>query len=351
MSSSIESVPAPAGWLLNREFDVTFVFGVALLALASGLVVLLRPQLFLWVLTADLWLLGYHHVISTFTRLAFDKRSLREYWFFVFLLPPIVLTVTFAAAWTFGYWIIASVYLYWQWFHYTRQSWGISKVYAAKSGGQVDDDPIFAGVCFYLIPIWGILYRSWQAPETFLFVELRVIPVPEILVQAVGVAAVLSTAAWLWTRFKLWQSGRLPIGHTFYMLSHFLIFAIAYRLIENITIGWLVVNVWHNAQYILFVWLYNANRFKSGIDPMAPFLSEISQPRNILRYMFCCLAISTMVYWFIQSLTVDQLVAGLPMAIVVFQAVNFHHYIVDSRIWKVRKPSMRSTLGLSSAPS
>ncbi|NJR71545.1 MAG: alpha/beta fold hydrolase, partial [Synechococcales cyanobacterium CRU_2_2] len=32
-----------------------------------------------------------------------------------------------------GLWSIVTLYLYWQWFHYTRQSWGISQVYRRKA--------------------------------------------------------------------------------------------------------------------------------------------------------------------------------------------------------------------------
>jgi hypothetical protein len=38
----------------------------------------------------------------------------------------------------------------------------------------------------------------------------------------------------------------------------------------------------------------------------------------------------------------------LSATIVLYQIVNFHHYIVDSSIWKVRKPKMQETLGLQS---
>ena len=72
------------GWLRNRNFDTTFVRGVALVALLSGVGVIKRPDLFPAILIADLFLLGNHHVISTFTRLAFDRQSLREYRFYVF---------------------------------------------------------------------------------------------------------------------------------------------------------------------------------------------------------------------------------------------------------------------------
>jgi hypothetical protein len=317
-----------------------------LLALLSGLTLLIQPDLFPWVLAADLWLLGYHHVISTFTRLAFDKESLQQNRFFIFVLPFIVFATTFGVASTLGIWTITSVYLYWQWFHYTRQSWGISQVYRAKSGGLVTDSPLYAKLCFYLVPAWGILYRSWQAPETFLFVDLRVIPVPELLVNVVGIAALASVLIWGFQRMQMWRAGRLPLAHTIYMLSHFTIFFVGYVLIEDITFGWLVINVWHNAQYILFVWLFNTNRFKKGIDKKATFLSRISQPKNMARYMLICLGISTIFYFSTELATTGRELIGIPIVILLYQTINFHHYIVDSFIWKVRKKTMQKTMDI-----
>ena len=351
MAGAAEIPHAQQGWLRNRTFDVTFVHGVAALALLSGIVVILRPDLFAAVLIADLWLLGYHHVIATYTRLAFDRESLREHRFFIFVLPFIVFAATFLLAWAIGVWVIASIYLYWQWFHYTRQSWGISQVYRAKSNGLVSDSPVFARLSLYLVPLWGILYRSWQAPETFLFVELRVVPVPGWLVTTVGLAAAATVAAWAVQRLRMWREGRLPVAHTGYMVSHFVIFLVGYRLIEDITFGWLVINVWHNAQYILFVWLFNSNRFAKGIDSRAPFLSRISQPGRIGSYLATCFGISTLIYALAAVVTHERLMAGLPLAIIVYQAVNFHHYIVDSRIWKVRRKPMRKTLNLDESGS
>jgi len=118
-------------------------------------------------------------------------------------------------------------------------------------------------------------------------------------------------------------------------------------IIEDITNGWLVINIWHNAQYILFVWLFNTNRYRGGVDSKAHFLSTISQPQNIFRYLFFCFAVGTLVYLSIMYVTAAYLVAGLPLAILFCQAVNFHHYIVDSQIWKVRKKPMQATMGVS----
>jgi hypothetical protein len=39
--------------------------------------------------------------------------------------------------------------------------------------------------------------------------------------------------------------------------------------------------------------------------------------------------------------------AALPLVVVAYQVINFHHYVVDSVIWKVRKKALRQNLGVT----
>ena len=56
--------------------------------------------------------------------------------------------------------------LYAQWFHYTRQSYGISRMYLRKAGAiSAWRDFVLDGV-IYALPLWGILYRSYQSPRS-----------------------------------------------------------------------------------------------------------------------------------------------------------------------------------------
>lgn len=344
-ATTIHDQSPAAGWLRGLPFDLQFIVGIAAIALLSGAVVVMEPRLFLPILLADLWLLGYHHVISTYTRLCFDSESFRAHRFLLLGLPLIVIAGVAGIAYGVGLWTLATVYLYWQWFHYARQSWGVSQVYRRKAGDLIPPDERIGQVAFYLLPLWGILYRSHQDPGTFLGLELRVIPIPELAVDIAGVAALATLGWWLATRVAMWRRGRLPVAHTIYMLSHFVIFAFAYLIIESIDAGWLVVNVWHNAQYIVFVWLFNNNRFKDGVDPKAKFLSTISQTRNAWLYVGICLALSTVVY-----LTIDTVFSALALVplVVIYMTINFHHYIVDSLIWKVRRRPIQKVLGITS---
>ena len=349
LANAVATHAIDPGWLRSQQYDLTLIRDMTFIAILSGIVVSLNPAMFGVILVADLWLLGYHHVIATMTRLAFDGQSLRQHRFLVFVLPVLVFGATFLLAWQVGIWIIASIYLYWQWFHYTRQSWGISQAYRRKAGERASDNPLLTKSCFYLVPAYGILYRSWQAPDMFLYQELRVIPVPELLVNFVGALALSTFLLWAAGRVVAWRAGRLAPAHTYFMLSHFAIFTIGYRFIDDITHGWLVINIWHNSQYILFVWLFNTNRFKGGIEPSARFLSWLSQSHNKIRYFLVCFGISTAVYAAVLLAVGKDMIAGLPLAVLVYQAINFHHYIVDSVIWKMRKKPLRQNLGLEDA--
>ena len=53
-------------------------------------------------------------------------------------------------------------------------------------------------------------------------------------------------------------------------------FGVAYIWTRDITFGWLMINIWHNFQYILFVWMFNNRRFKGGARSTGafPFLHQ-----------------------------------------------------------------------------
>ena len=333
-------------WLRSREFDLGFILGIPALSFASVGLILSFPQLFWYVVAIDLWILGYHHVISTYTRLCFDRKSFAESRFLIFGLLPIVAIATLAVAAVAGVWIIVSVYFYWQWWHYTRQSWGISRAYRGKDRAALYESGRLDVAIFYAWPVLGILNRSAQDPGTFIGLPIKVIPVPQVAVTLAAVATVVLTAIWILRRLQAWRAGRLAPLHTLYMATHFLVFGAFYVAVADVTFGWLGVNIWHNAQYILFVWLFNARRFKDGIDPEARFLSYISQPGRLWLYLLTCVAITGVVYIGILGTLEAALAAGMAGTVVLYQIVNFHHYVVDSLIWKQRTAPIRTTLGL-----
>ncbi len=340
------TAPIHPGWLRNAHFDLTFVVGAAVLGIASGLLVVARPDLFGLVLVLDLWLLGYHHVIATYTRLCFDIESAKANRFLLVYVPPLVIAGVALAYFTFGAWMIASVYLYWQWWHYTRQSYGVGQVYKKKSGVSFTQSDLLSKAAIYALPLWGIIHRSNQAPETFLGMEVKVFILPAMIETIAGVLAAVSVVWWGIDRWRARQRGEFAPMHALYMLSHWAVFYVGYVVIANIDAGWITLNVWHNAQYLLFVWLFNTNRFSKGVDERAVFLSTISQRKNIVAYFGLLVAIAAIVY-FSAATALSAVDTSLPLILLVYQAINFHHYIVDSKIWKVRKKPIQETLRLT----
>ena len=333
-------------WIRNATFDSGFIFGLLALSCITGLIILMEPTLFYPILVIDLWFLGYHHVISTFTRICFDKESFKEHKFLMVGLLPIVIVFTVGVAWVFGLWVIVSIYFYWQWFHYTRQSWGMSRAYRGKDREAAYENGWIDQSIFYSLPVFGIISRSAEQHPKFIGMELWSFPVPTLVSDLSGYIAVGLLIYWVMARIKAALDGRLAVVHTMYMITHFAIFYLAYIATSDITLGWLMINIWHNAQYILFVWMYNNKRFKDGVDPDAKFLSYISQSGRLWLYLLTCIAITGVIYWGVLR-TIDWFFfAGLSATIVLYQIVNFHHYMIDSKIWKLRKPKMQETLQL-----
>lgn len=341
-STVVTPQTASRGWLRSASFDLHFIVTIAVLAVATGCLTLLRPDLFALFLLLDVWLLGYHHVVSTFTRLVFDRESFQQNRFLVIQLPVIVILGTAAAVWGFGEWILPTTYLYWQWFHYTRQSYGIERMYRRKADERAIIDDYVSTRALYLLPIFGILYRSWQTPGVFVGMPVWTFPVPLFVLIVVGALAAVATGYWIWQQVNAYMQGRLATAHCLYVSSHLLIFLVGYCLIKDITAGWLVLNIWHNAQYILFVWWFNNKRFNNTVDPKSQFLSTISKRENLVIYMGICLGISTVIYTMLQGATTSVAESSaISFTLIAMMVLNFHHYIVDGIIWKRRriKPS------------
>ena len=160
---------------------------------------------------------------------------------------------------------------------------------------------------------------------------------PEVLVTALGTAAAAAIAVWAIRAGRAAIRGELDSRYTAFVASHVGIFLAAYVLIDDVNVGWLAINVWHNLQYVLVVWMVNGKRYAGGIDPKARLLSTISQPGRPAAYFGSCLAVSTMIYLLLGQVTSAVLGGGVAAILGIYMGINFHHYVVDAMIWKRRR--------------
>lgn len=327
--------------------DYCFIGLIPAVAVVTGLFAYFYPQYFLLILLLDLWLLGYHHVISTFTRIGFDKSSVVEHWKLLFPLPVLVCIFVYSGYQFAGGILIGSIYLYWQWYHYTRQSEGIAKTYAIKSGSKQFANSPFNRVVFYLVPAASFLYLISSGPDQFLTIPIYTFYLPDSFRSFLICLCLVCIAGWLFTAIKAYIKNEISGLYLGYSLSHFFIYIVSYIVINEINYSWLTINIWHNAQYIAFVWLYNRKRYASGIDPMRRVISYLSQPGRFAQYLLVCLMFSTLTYLFLKwAISTLHETAGIDLALtgLVYFAINFHHYIVDSKIWKLRKQEISRNL-------
>ena len=332
-AATIPVPPRSPGWLVDRKFDLMFIFGTALLSLGLGVVAAVAvPQLFIPVLILNLWLLGYHHVLATFTRLCFDKESHRQSWALLYIAGPAMLLFVIGV-WQFvGIWLLTSIYLYAQWFHYARQSWGVSRGYERSAGTGFHDRSWLTQAVFYGAPLLGILRWSYLSPETFLSMPLKTLPVTQEMYYAGAAVMAVLVVVWLVRMAGQWREGVLPRAYVCFMGTHFAVFGIGYLMMPTLESAWLVVNIWHNLQYIMFVWAYNNRRYRGGPDPEAKVLSVISQKKNWAIYVMVTLMLTLLVYGGLNMFMKTFLVT-VPLFIA-YQAINYHHYIVDAVIWR-----------------
>jgi hypothetical protein len=330
---------APKTYIWTEQFDTTLVVAPLLAGLGAAAIVAADQSLYPILLVADLWLLGYHHVIATYTRLAFDGQSLRRNRFLAVDLLLIVTAATLLVAMSAGVWVIASAFLYLQWFHYMRQGYGIARMYfrATPQGRLPGARDWAADLVIYLVPIYGIAARSSSMGTLFLALPVRALALPDAVVMLLGALAGSAAALWLARTVRDVLNDNVDVAYTCFILSHTAVFMLAYVVIADVNTGWLAINVWHNFQYVLVVWMANAKRYASGIDASARLLSRISQPGRAIAYFATCIGITTLVYGLLNRFTVLVLGGGMGLTVGIYMGINFHHYVVDALIWKRRK--------------
>jgi hypothetical protein len=326
--------------LSERAFVRWFVGAVSLFALSVAAVVAVRPSLWPYVVTADLWLLSFPHVASTFSRTAFRAADRREHRWLLVALPLLSLGGVAAIAGVAGIAALNGGYFFWQTFHYVRQGRGMYRALRHANGAEATDP--LADWTMYLVALWAVAHRVAQRPTTFLSVPiaLPVIPAQVEIVCAITAALAFFAYALRSVRDALLERCRLEPASSLYLLTQVVIFVAAYVVIDAPSIGWLAVNLWHNAQYLFFVYAWNnrryAHRFHDNPDDQPETLRWFVAPERWWLFYAGFAAIGAAMYT-VAALLADASVAlfGLGATyLVLVHGINAHHYIADMVLWR-----------------
>ena len=230
---------------------------------------------------------------------------------------------------------------------YTRQSEGIAKAYTFKSKTELAGSHFFNRFVFYSVPISTFLVMSSRQHPEFLWSDVYTMPIPSVLADALLFVSITTALYWLVRQLVGVHKGSLSPLVLTYFISHFCVYLFAYVIISDINKGWLLINIWHNLQYIAFVWVCNVNQYADPTKGASKFRQWLCAPENWLFYFIICFLISHVFYSGTEmAINLFPVEIAASLMIIVYQSINFHHYIVDACIWKLRKKSVRAAVGV-----
>jgi hypothetical protein len=273
------------------------------------------------------------HLVASYLRAYTDKAETNRYKFYTLLLPLII----FAAIASFIHflglnfiWTIGSLYFYWQWWHHSRQSFGIGRKYQANLKGSLEQiDFKLNDLAIWSVAICGIALKSTAARDYYEGIPIRTLHLPAIFVQVIiGITLLLCTAfllrqVWLLLSKQIIQSNFL----IHWMIQSF-VFICFFGLLPT-DIGIIAASFWHCTQYMSHVRNHQEVKVSNGLLAQ-PFWKAIYPKENWFSYLVFLITISLsllLVKLGLSSLNVLALVFGFSMTI------TLHHYLLDAVLW------------------
>ena len=318
-----------AGWIISGAEDLTWFIGPALvsytaLALMAGGFPL-TPLYLVWLVGID-----GPHVLATVTRTYFDNNERRRLGGLLWVVIPAMLIgplmVTAGAELLFYSFAIS-----WLHYHIAKQHFGFVMLYKHKAGERDRTD--------YRLDRWFLLTSLMLPFARFLvkssFVYLPRLPAIRRLDAVLLAAYAVLGASYVVRQLHIRRSGR-PLNGPKLMLCAAIVplqwLAFGYAGTtpgDGMTRAGIVLGLFHSFQYHRLMWFHNRNHYT---DPQ--FASGAGLAATLARrfaYYFGTavllnLGLNVLPSYGIPNPLVKAALWGLP----------FTHYILDSKIWRVR---------------
>ena len=354
---------APYPWIINEAFDFFFVFG------GSIWILMALNYLFLgWTVPASasvgepfsrllmvFILIGQHitadaHNAATYMRIYGSQEDRKRFhfygkWLALSCIPIFFIGINVSAvASAFVY-----IYLITVFWHYAAQTFGISLIYCYKQGYLLKshEREIFR---WFVLSMSGVIivrlltYREF-APRNFFGVEIPFWgPLPEQIFYGVTAAFIALSVAFAIVIGKklIFEKKMIPYPA---ILSISTIALLGFSTGVANTMVWFYVPVFfHGSQYLAVCLSYYIKERNLPEHMAASQIGPLVLSPMGLKYLGTVVLVGAFLYVVIphvcQSIGYDYaLVAGVVLA-----TVNYHHFITDAAIWRLRDPRCRQIL-------
>jgi len=352
---------APSPWIIHPVFDFLFVSGGGVLILFA-----INAFYFGWTVPDGVGttgermllisvLLGQHlfadaHNMATYMRIWGSEEDRKRFAFYrtwlVYLAGLMFVAGLFNPPVTS---VLVYLYLIAVFWHYAAQTFGIALIYCYKRSYRLKpyEKETFRWFIRALTAFVIIRFLTFESlsPRNWFGVPLPFWgPLPRSIYLAAGAAVIASTAALVFIVLKkMVFERRLPPLPTLLLVST--ICALGFTNGTSNALMWFYVPAFfHGSQYLAVCLAYSLK--ERGLPEGLPAREIWRAVATPLAARFLATTIITGTFFYIaiphffSQLGFDYaLIAGLVLAV-----VNFHHFVTDAAIWKLRDPRCRQIL-------
>jgi hypothetical protein len=294
------------------------------------------------------------HLVSTWTRVYFDRREWRSRPVATVVLPLIIMALVWVMMekLSYGARLANSVILYWATWHFVAQNWGILRIYQRKSGEPEGSMAMaFERPVLLLIVAFCMAHRLYTGPRRLFGVELYYPQLPYPLVMGLLAPLIILFVAIVVQRIRErhapWAKGAWV--RVAFIACSFVGFFVPFQLITtDDTSAFAAAACWHGFQYLGMVRHYHRNAWRNGVDPNAKLVSWLGQPgwQRATLYMMLLWSLAGAVYgviWLLSLVAMDF----YRWAAVIWVGLTLSHYWIDGVIWKLRRPELAARVGIA----
>lgn len=340
---------APSPWIVSRSQDLVWFQGSVVAGLALLIFFVLGPPLDdagytitnPAMLAVLLWgvLFDGPHVWGTYARTyaAPDTASRAQLpgawsWALLGVGPAVALVDAVIGAWIDDVvplrlfpWFLLGAFL-WAYWHLVRQHYGFLMLYRRRAadhdrdGARLDSLILWTG-CLYPYIRFALTDRYAATGLPQLLPAGMVAPARLVLDVGFGMAMAALVALALSGRVEPFRAGPRHLLLAIVIAFHVLVFASLGSLLAILA----TLTIFHNLQYHRIVWQYERGLGRTPSGGLLPYLG---------------LGVALGLAWYVPrvigvALAGDTLVRNVLIGL--GWGVAFHHYLVDGRIWRVRR--------------
>ncbi len=345
----------PKAWVINPAVDIA-IFIVTPLVLAFGfqmfLTAAMLPALKLFILGIS----STGHHLPGFIRAYTDKSIFLRFKWRLILVPSLFILLAGACAYyKLGFMLFAL--LTWSIWHGSMQIMGFLRIYDAKAGFN---SRITAKLDFWMCITWFVQVMLWSPSRSSAIFSSFYLAGGPLL--PVGPVQTLETA-WLYLTYVVTaayaanllyngiRSGYWNLPKLANLLVSLFFWAWCMLKVENIIVGLIMWEIFHDLQYNVFVWKYNQARVAKGLSQSA-FERYLFRPdaKTILIYTGCIILYGCLGVYSKDIINIYENQSLYSSWIThfgnIFAASGLIHFYTDGFIWKVRDQKVRQDLGL-----